>query len=61
MSSRNSDPQPFGPPERALFRLYVNCALALEHPRQLYNEYALTYEERVHPSCTMSINTYQSN
>lgn len=45
MSNRTSDPRPFGDPERTLFRIYVNCALALEHPRQLYNEYALTYEE----------------
>lgn len=45
MSKRTSEPFPFGPPERTLFRIYVNCALALEHPRQLYNEYALTYEE----------------
>lgn len=45
MSNRTSEPHPLGPPERTLFRIYVNCALTLEHPRQLYNEYALTYEE----------------
>ena len=45
MSNRTSEPNPFGSPERTLFRIYVNCTLSLEHPRQLYNEYALTYEE----------------
>jgi hypothetical protein len=45
MSNRTAEPHPFGLPERTLFQIYVNCALALDHPRQLYNEYALTYEE----------------
>lgn len=38
-------PRPFGSRERILFRLYVNCGLALEHPRQLQSEYDLSYED----------------
>ncbi|PSB14764.1 hypothetical protein C7B76_15295 [filamentous cyanobacterium CCP2] len=45
MSYRPPRQRPFGSQERALFRIYVNCALSLEHPRQLYTEYNLTYEE----------------
>lgn len=43
--SRTPRPRPLGPQERTLFRLYVNCGLALEHPRQLQSEYDLSYEE----------------
>lgn len=51
--SRTPQPQPFGPQQRALFRIYVNCAWRIEHPRQLYNAYALTYEQLAHiAGCT---------
>lgn len=43
--TRTPRPRPFGSQERILFRIYVNCPLGLEHPRQLYNEYDLTYED----------------
>lgn len=43
--NRPSGQRPFGEVERALFRLYVNCSLSLSHPRQLYQEYDLTYED----------------
>lgn len=37
--------RPLGEVERSLFRLYVNCRLSIEHPRQLYQEYAFTYDQ----------------
>lgn len=43
--SQTPKPRPFGIRERILFRLYVNCGLMLEHPRQLQSEYDLTYED----------------
>lgn len=43
--SRTPRPRPLGAQERVLFRLYVNCTLSLEHPRQLYDEYSLTYQD----------------
>jgi hypothetical protein len=45
MSSRPPGQQPFGRVERALFRVFVNCHLQISHPRQLYQSYALTYEQ----------------
>ncbi|MBD2463954.1 helix-turn-helix transcriptional regulator [Oscillatoria sp. FACHB-1407] len=43
--NRPSGQLPFGEVERSLFRIYVNCSLSLNHPRQLYQEYDLTYED----------------
>lgn len=37
--------RPLGDIERSLFRLYVNCQLPSSHPRQLYQEYAFTYDQ----------------
>jgi len=38
-------PRPFGDAERVLFRVYVNCQIAISHPRELYQELALTQEQ----------------
>lgn len=43
--SRPQNQRPLGDSERALLRLYVNCSLSLSHPRQLYREYAFTYDQ----------------
>ncbi|PSB14102.1 hypothetical protein C7B61_10855 [filamentous cyanobacterium CCP1] len=38
-------PRPLGEAERVLFQLYINCQLSLVHPRRLYQEYDLTYDQ----------------
>jgi hypothetical protein len=43
--SRSPNQHPLGEPERSLLRLYANCRLSIAHPRQLYQEYAFTYDQ----------------
>jgi hypothetical protein len=43
--SRPPNQRPLGEPERSLLQVYANCQLALAHPRQLYEEYAFTYDQ----------------
>ena len=38
-------PNPLGEAEQALFQLYVNCQLSITHPKRLYQQYDLTYEQ----------------
>jgi hypothetical protein len=43
--TRRSGQVPFGEVERVLFRTYVNCQIAIAHPRELYQELDLTQEQ----------------
>lgn len=43
--SRPSRPNPLGKAEQALLQLYVNCQLSITHPRRLYQQYDLTYQQ----------------
>ncbi|HEY9627179.1 MAG TPA: hypothetical protein V6C84_07745 [Coleofasciculaceae cyanobacterium] len=40
--TRRSGQRPFGEVERVLFRTYVNCQIAIAHPRELYQELNFT-------------------
>lgn len=43
--TRRAGQRPFGEVERVLFRTYVNCQIAIAHPRDLYQELDLTQEQ----------------
>lgn len=43
--TRRANQRPLGEPERSLLRLYANCQWSIAHPRQLYQEYAFTYDQ----------------
>lgn len=43
--TRRSEQQPIRDVERILFRIYVNCQIAIAHPRELYQELDLTQEQ----------------
>ncbi|GAB4385114.1 MAG: hypothetical protein Kow00121_49620 [Elainellaceae cyanobacterium] len=38
-------PSPLGDAGRVLFQLYVDCQLSIVHPRRLYQDYDLTYDQ----------------